>query len=97
MAIFRNYAILSAIMAVNKKKDSCKVCKFHFSTTEKMEKIKFISLVHHTAKGRAGLTRELLHSILLTRLASLQFTLILILPVTKWPLPLYQLPLFLWG
>lgn len=26
IAIFRNYAILSAIMAVNKKKDSFKVC-----------------------------------------------------------------------
>lgn len=40
--IFEKYTILLAIVAVNKKKDSFKVCKFHLATTEKMGKINFL-------------------------------------------------------
>ena len=51
IVIAGNYAILSTIVAVNKKKDSFKVSKFHLATTEKMGKINFTSLVYHTGKG----------------------------------------------
>lgn len=46
-----NYAIISALVAVNKTWDPFKDCKFHLATTEKMGKIKLTSLVHYTGKG----------------------------------------------
>ena len=40
--IFGKYAIRYAIVVVNKRKDSFKICKFHLATTEKMGKINLL-------------------------------------------------------
>lgn len=49
---FGNYSILAAIVAVNKKKDSFKVCKFHVAATKKMGISNLLHwFMHHTRKG----------------------------------------------
>ena len=47
---------------MNKTKDSCKVCTFNLATTEKMGKIQFTTLVHHTGKGRSDQRTAVQHT-----------------------------------